>query len=157
MLLGRRRLGFTLVELMIVVAIIGILASIAIPMFVEMQFKSKRAEVPMNVKAIKEAEEIFNADEDGYLAVASFPSANPPGKATQAWTSSSTGFNQLNWRPDGEVRGVYSVTTTAPSSTTPGGDFVVSGRADIDGDSVELLYTATKSLNSTRITGKDVY
>ena len=52
----RQNKGFSLVELMIVVAIIGILAAIAIPNFVAMQSKSKRPEVPGNVDAIKTAE-----------------------------------------------------------------------------------------------------
>ena len=44
--------GFTLIELMIVVAIIGILAAVAIPAFMEYMKKSKSSEASLNLNKI---------------------------------------------------------------------------------------------------------
>ncbi|MBN1209565.1 MAG: prepilin-type N-terminal cleavage/methylation domain-containing protein [Myxococcaceae bacterium] len=48
----RRQQGFTLIELMIVVAIIGILASIAIPSFIRFQARARQSEVTTNLKSL---------------------------------------------------------------------------------------------------------
>lgn len=48
----RHRHGFTLIELMIVVAIIGILAAIAIPNFVRFQARARQSEANTNLKSL---------------------------------------------------------------------------------------------------------
>ena len=59
--------GFTLIELMIVVAIIGILAAIAIPNFLAYQMKSRQSEAKTNLQAIKTSEVAFQAERGCYL------------------------------------------------------------------------------------------
>jgi type IV pilus assembly protein PilA len=52
----RKNKGFTLIELMIVVAIVAILAAIAIPNFLKFTAKTRRAEVKYNLEAIYKTE-----------------------------------------------------------------------------------------------------
>jgi type IV pilus assembly protein PilA len=65
----RRVGGFTLIELMIVVAIIGVLASIAIPNFIKFQAKSKQAEARTNLKALAQAEMTAIASNGAYMTM----------------------------------------------------------------------------------------
>lgn len=58
--------GFTLVELMVVVAIIGILSAIAVPNFKKYQAKSKQSEAKIQLAAIYNSEVGTQADYDTY-------------------------------------------------------------------------------------------
>ena len=62
---GSRASGFTLIELMIVVAIIGILAAIAIPKFADLIRKSSEGASKGNVGSIRSALSIYYGDLEG--------------------------------------------------------------------------------------------
>ena len=72
-----REEGFTLVELMVVVAIIGILSAIAVPNFKKYQAKSKTSEAKLQLSAAYTAEQSFYADYDTYHACLKYMGFNP--------------------------------------------------------------------------------
>lgn len=62
----KRQDGFTLVELMVVVAIIGLLSAVAIPNFKKYQAKSKMSEAKLQLSALYTAETSFFSDYNMY-------------------------------------------------------------------------------------------
>ena len=82
----RKQEGFTLIELMIVVAIIGILAAIAIPNFIQYQMRSRTSEAKTNLSAIKTAQFAFQAEQRCFLSsTLPAPAAIPNNGSLVAW------------------------------------------------------------------------
>lgn len=164
--LRKKSKGFTLIELMIVVAIIAILAAIAIPQYRKFQLKSKTSEAKTNLGAIRTCEEAYSAEHDVYLTVANTPTSIP-GSTAVAWpTTAGTGgvdyFDSLGFRPAGNVYYMYGVegytTGNTPSesdvSSASGSngtnavedgnaDILIYAKGDLDGDSSNSAYGCT--------------
>mgnify|MGYP003386446904 CR=1 FL=1 len=129
----RKQEGFTLIELMIVVAIIGILAAIAIPNFLQYQMKSRQSEAKTNLQAIKTSEISFQGEQGCYIGLP-VEGVVPPVAGTKTvplpwgqglpgrvppttWCiaggfTTGVGMNDIGFRATGNVNYSYAVDAT---------------------------------------------
>ncbi len=102
--------GFTLIELMIAVAIIGILAAVAIPAYLGYLRRSYLSEATSSISSIKSAEESYFTTNGCYVAADAHPATVPAGTSS-AWDTAPNvwGTSGLSVRPDRTVRFQYMV------------------------------------------------
>lgn len=107
----RTEKGFTLIELMIVVAIIGILAAIAIPQFSSYRIKAFNSSAQADLKNFMTAEEAAYADTQGYLPVTGVSTGTPARLATSATVTGTDPMSAV-----GNSKGVGYAIITANSN-----------------------------------------
>ena len=88
--------GFTLVELMIVVAIIGVLSAVAVPNFKKYQAKAKTSEAKVQLAAAYTAEQAFYGDFGIYGGCLSYMGYDPTSEQSSRYYTISSGSNTIN-------------------------------------------------------------
>lgn len=116
-----RRAGFTLIELMVVVAIVGVLAAVAIPVFVRYIKDARVTEAVSNVQSLMEAQQVYYTrfqqfTQDLPWCPNALPAAIVAGSnyETQAWPADpdadcGQGWTMLGWSPQQAISFQYRV------------------------------------------------
>lgn len=150
-----KKRGFTLIELMIVVAIIAFLAVVSVPSFMKFLAKAKRAEAYMNLSSIYAAEKVYFAEHGKYSNILNGPGGigwKPDGYKgggqnekfyyTYGFGSGSEGVNYFT--------GKLETSSSNLSAAKAGADgFTVVAAGDIDGDGVADILTVDENNNIT--------
>lgn len=132
---NKKRGGFSIIELMLVVAMIGILSVISIPAFKIYQYKARRSEAFTNLNAMSKAQKAYFAEWSSYVNSLPVP-AGAPTETKRDYTAVKSAFEIVGWAPEADVFFVYDAVSNGylGNSCCPT-CFTAGAWGDLDGDS----------------------
>ena len=144
--IGRGDRGFTLVELLIVVAIIGILDAIAIPQFSVYRTRSYNATALSDLRNIRTSEENLFADNGSYA-----PAALSPGNLLLTFDGSTVGTFAVSKN----VRMGVTTFAAAPTATVTATTYAITSKSDAgdrtfcgESEQSAMLYNTTLGIGT---------
>lgn len=155
----KKNRGFTLIELMVVVAIIGVLAAIAIPNFLKFQAKSKQSEAKTNLKALWTAEKSYYSEKDRFSDQLAQVGFRPEGGNRYNYTVGGGAGSDIPQDPvrfpqAAAVPGGYSTVTgpvnvqSQPGVTADGNTFMAAAYGNVDNDTNSDVWTLGSDVNT---------
>jgi len=146
--------GFTLIELMIVVAIIGLLAALAIPNFIKFQARARQSEARSNLKTIYTAQRAYYGDKQTYYDVFNVIGFEPEMNNRYAYFADAVGDNAGEVRTSAGVAHHSTTSTLCPTSTP--GDKAISPDEQKWTNNLDPTYAAPAVKGARQNTGSTV-
>lgn len=129
---ARSQRGFTLIELMVVIATIGVISAIALPHITNTLKRARFVEAVTTVAAIERSLVEFYNRNDRYPTDAGVQNPVGPGGGPREMTPTAPGWLQLGYKPEGSYRFRYAF------KATPDGRRVeIRAWGDTDNDGIE--------------------
>lgn len=107
--------GFTLIELMIVVAIVAIIAAVALPSYLDSIRKSRRADAITALNRVAQEQERWRANNASYTAVLTSAGLNVPNPASGYYTLAVSGVSATGYTATATAAGAQSADTRCAS------------------------------------------
>jgi prepilin-type N-terminal cleavage/methylation domain-containing protein len=139
--------GFTTIELLIGVAIVGVLAALAVPTFKSYVYRARVSEAVTVLSEIKTRQEAYRSRYGNYAAVSgtdwgTYTPSSIPGVQPVGWPSSAA-WEELGLSSPGPVRFRYATVAGQPGTAPPSGSnldqnkfwYAAQAEGDLDGDS----------------------